>query len=268
MKEEKDANEPDEKGDDVLPLNIGGAKVHVLRRTLCSGGKSKLAYQFSGVDDDSLTKDSDGNFFIDQDFSLFNILLKNLRARENWTTRSPPVQGPEEASFSNKQEYHSFLGMVEYYELTPVVYPTKIKIHKGQVKDSKVEQYPFRFVGASKLSTFVIATEFHSRNVNSVQIKVGMVEDFRLGWAGDVFLILDLITAKLHAKNGAIEVPSSIGILKEGSVIRCSRSENTFTWEVDGELILKKTFERVDVMMIPAFKFKGTLQVEDVILDY
>ena len=57
---------------DVLRLNIGGgARVDVLRRTLTQFEGSLLESKFSGRWDDSLEKDADGNFFIDQPARLF-----------------------------------------------------------------------------------------------------------------------------------------------------------------------------------------------------
>ena len=51
---------------DVLHLNIGGNLTAVLRRTLTSVEGSMLASRFSGRWDESLEKDRNGNFFIDQ----------------------------------------------------------------------------------------------------------------------------------------------------------------------------------------------------------
>ena len=55
---------------DVLALNIGGTKIHVLRKTLCQYDKSMLSAHFSGRWDDSVDKDADGYFFIDQPYDL------------------------------------------------------------------------------------------------------------------------------------------------------------------------------------------------------
>ena len=51
---------------EVLHLNVGGDLTAVLRRTLTSVEGSMLASRFSGRWDDSLERDRDGNFFIDQ----------------------------------------------------------------------------------------------------------------------------------------------------------------------------------------------------------
>ena len=65
------------KPSDVLRLNVGGTCIDVLRRTLTSVEGSMLATRFSGRWDDSLEKDADGNFFIDQPIELF-LPLVNL----------------------------------------------------------------------------------------------------------------------------------------------------------------------------------------------
>ena len=51
---------------EVLHLNVGGDLTAVLRRTLTSVEGSMLASRFSGRWDNSLERDRDGNFFIDQ----------------------------------------------------------------------------------------------------------------------------------------------------------------------------------------------------------
>mgnify|MGYP002783603065 CR=1 FL=1 len=68
------------KDSDVLHLNVGGStNIAVLRRTLTHFENSMLASRFSGRWDDSLEKDKDGNFFIDQDPAVFVPLLNYLR---------------------------------------------------------------------------------------------------------------------------------------------------------------------------------------------
>jgi hypothetical protein len=264
----KPSSEEDKSGDDVLSLNIGGTVVNVLRRTICRGERSLLASQFSGEQDDKLIKDPKGNFFINQSYKLFSILLNHLWARDNWTPRAPPVEAPGADDFPSKREYFEFLGMVEYYDLAPVVYPTRIIVYKGNADGSKIEQYPFCFVGAPKLTTFVMQTEGHSRSITSFQIKVGKIDDFRVGWAGDEFVILDCLNSKLHMRGGAIIDAKSPIQLQDGSKIRCERSARSFRWEVDGTIIFDQTFEKPASTLIPAFKGKGTWQITEVLLAY
>lgn len=106
---------------DVLHLNVGGTKTTVLRRTLTIIPGSMLASKFSGRWDDSIEKDKDGDFFIDQDFTLFNILLRCLRNRANGDAKYPF----EEPALSEQEWEQSveLKRMVEYYGLTDSIYP-------------------------------------------------------------------------------------------------------------------------------------------------
>jgi len=78
------ANPESGKGSDSLYLNVGGEQnIAVRRSTLTQYEDSLLAATFSGRWDDSLEKDSRGNFFIDQDPQNFQLLLSFLRAKAN-----------------------------------------------------------------------------------------------------------------------------------------------------------------------------------------
>ena len=79
---------------DVLRLNVGGTRVDVLRSTLTSVEDSMLAARFSGRWDDSLEKDSDGNFFIDQPIDVFLPMIDYLRAQACMTPKACPVKSP------------------------------------------------------------------------------------------------------------------------------------------------------------------------------
>ena len=69
------------KPSDVLQISIGGTKLAVLRSTLCQYEPSLLAATFSGRWDDSVAKDADGAFFIDQPIELMMPLINYLRTR-------------------------------------------------------------------------------------------------------------------------------------------------------------------------------------------
>lgn len=270
-KESEDAettasDELESKGNDILTLNISGTTMQVLRRTICSHGHSLLASQFSGKYDDRLLKDDDGKFFVNQSFALFSVVLDQLRSRDTWTASAPPLESPMKEDFVNPRQYLQFLSLVEYYGITPVIYPTRIKIHKGNKADSKIEQYPYNFVAAMKLSTFVIQTEGHSRNITSFEIKVGKIEDFRVGWAGDEFVILDCLSAKLHMKGGATVNAKARFKMETGGIIRCVRSDSVFTWVLDGKVVCDHALQSPSSSLIPAFKGKGAWQVTNVVL--
>ena len=79
---------------DVLGLNVGGVCTSVLRRTLTQVEGSMLASKFSGRWDDSIEKDRDGYFFIDQPNDLFAPLLDFLRRQACDVPSSAPVVPP------------------------------------------------------------------------------------------------------------------------------------------------------------------------------
>ena len=110
---------------DVLHLNVGGTVTSVLRRTLTSVPGSMLASRFSGRWDDSLEKDRDDNFFIDQPFELFLPMIDYLRARNTETPLGPEVTSPE---FESETKRRNFVRMVEYFGMTPGIYPTVMEI--------------------------------------------------------------------------------------------------------------------------------------------
>ena len=129
---------------DVLQLNIGGTHCTVSRRTLCQFEPSLLAAMFSGRWDDSVEKDSDGRFFIDQPAELFMPLVDFLRAKAietpGATPVSPPAIGdevdfPEEGtsikwkSIRARSDFHRLL---EYYGMTPFVYQLVVSLRRGQ----------------------------------------------------------------------------------------------------------------------------------------
>lgn len=97
---------------DVLHLNVGGTLTAVLRKTLTSVEGSMLASRFSGRWDDSLEKDKDGNFFIDQPMELFGPMIDYLRAKACETALAPPVTTPD---FENEKKRRDFVRMVEYF---------------------------------------------------------------------------------------------------------------------------------------------------------
>ena len=96
----------DKADSDVLQLNIGGDKLAVLRRTLTSVEGSMLASRFSGRWDESLEKDSDGNFFLDLDLELFKPMINYLRAKTCETPLAPPVKSPHLKDYDTRQDFY------------------------------------------------------------------------------------------------------------------------------------------------------------------
>lgn len=101
------------KDSDVLHLNVGGStNVAVLRRTLTHFENSMLAARFSGHWDDTLERDTNGVFLIEQDPKVFLSLLNYLRQCDQKMRNEMKIQPPPATS--------EFCNMFEYYGL---VYP-------------------------------------------------------------------------------------------------------------------------------------------------
>ena len=167
------------KPSDVLQLNVGGTKLTVLRSTICYAEGSMLASKFSGRWDDSLEVEMDGNFFIDQPYELFCILINYFRACMSATPKAPPVSIYKMTRDLKPHEKEDFIRMVEYYGCTGAVYPTKIR---SSSDSAKVRQYPECTVESPDWSTFTVLPDGeHYRRIKSFQVEVGDVERIVVG---------------------------------------------------------------------------------------
>ena len=109
---------------DVLQLNVGGSCISVLRRTLTQVEGSMLASRFSGRWDESLEKDGEARFFIDQPIDLFLLMINYLRALASATLVAGPPSPP---NFTKDRKCEKdFFRMVEYYGMAPGLYPMGI----------------------------------------------------------------------------------------------------------------------------------------------
>ncbi|GFH53165.1 hypothetical protein CTEN210_09641 [Chaetoceros tenuissimus] len=171
----------DTKPCDVLHLNIGGKRLDVLRRTLCSVEDSMLATKFSGRWEDSLEKDRDGNIFINQEYSLFKAMVDYLRNKE-METEAYPVPPPK-FDRTSKQDFYR---MLSYYGMLFAIYPLKLNPHEKYPPESAM-------VSTSADGTTVIETKSfcafklspyehgESNALTSFEIKLGEVDRCEVG---------------------------------------------------------------------------------------
>ena len=159
------------KPSDVIHLNVGGKRIDVLRRTLCYVEGSMLASKFSGRWDDSLEKDKDGNFFINQDFDCLYKLIKFLRDKE---IESPkyPVSSPEGDE--------DFYRLLEYYGMMDAVYPTLL-VPIYVPEDDAFCITNGKAINASEWCTFDLTRQHHSRKIESVEVQLGDVQRLQIG---------------------------------------------------------------------------------------
>lgn len=170
---------------DVIPLNISGHITATLRRTLTMLEGSMLASRFSGRWDDSLEKDREGNFFVDQPFELFGPLLDHLRAKQSFTPSSHKVASPTREEFKSQKMFNDFKRMVEYYGMTPAVFPTVVLAHSGTDSVAIVSDFPpVVKINAKESGMFELKTDGHGRAIKSFEVTIGQVELFQIGWLG------------------------------------------------------------------------------------
>lgn len=282
---------------DVLSLNVGGARIDVLRRTLTSIEGSMLASKFSGRWDDSLEKDKDGNFFIDQPIELFLPMVNYLRSQANATPGAPVLNSP---SFSGMED--TFIRMLDYYGMTLGIYPVGV-FEVG--KDNVVAGHPEYKVETEQWQTFKLAN-LAGNNYSSVkafEIVLGNNTIAQIGWIGssktanfsdqdrekgvgyiDSSVALDCAKGGVASKSTPgssrtsdeyftqLEPTLSFG---EGTVIRCERVYHSFY--VNGTMVatLNKT-ENVQQIQsfnssspaIPCFTLKGSVRVSNIELQF
>lgn len=286
---EDDDGDHTESPNDVLHLNIGGTITAVLRRTLTSVEGSMLASRFSGRWDDSLEKDRHGNFFIDQSIELVQPMINYLRAKSCETALAPPVTSPE---FESEEMRRDFIRMVEYFGMTPGIYPTVMEICRGEPELAKICGHPKLSVTSREWSTFTLETQGHKRPITSFSVVLGTVEKVQIGWVRTGHFVKRLrrgdhkgvgeekFSFGLDCTRGGLLYEGSFTKLddgldtSEGTVIRCeNRGER---WLVNGQLVassiaLEETFQfPPDLMqysLIPAFSGKGDWQICEVELD-
>ncbi|KAL7522894.1 hypothetical protein ACHAWX_007775 [Stephanocyclus meneghinianus] len=274
---------------DVLELNVGGTITTVLRRTLTSVEGSMLASRFSGRWDDTLEKDKNGNFFIDQPIHLFQPMIDYLRARNSETPLGPPVTSPDE--FENETQRRNFVRMVEYFGMTPGIYPTVMEICRGEPTTAEISGHPNLGVSSSEWATFTLGTKGHNRPITSFSVILGQVERAQIGWVRSGHFVRKL---RPGDHKGVGEEKYSFGLdccrggllyegkftriegfsTSRGTVIRCENKGAR--WLVNGRVVasslaLDETFQLPPDLqqyhLVPAFSGKGDWKICEVELD-
>lgn len=195
----------DKSDNDVLHLNVGGDRMSVLRRTLTCVEGSMLASRFSGRWDDTLEKDSDGYFFIDQPMELFRPMINHLRAKSCETPLGPPVKSPYLKDYELRLDFYR---MVEYFGMTSGIYPTVIEMHRGDLDTAEIGSFPDCYVKSSEWSTFTVQTLGHNRDITSFEIVLGSVERMQIGWINESRYVENVS----EDKNGVGEEENSLAL--------------------------------------------------------
>ena len=257
------------KTSDVVCLNIGGKRLEVLRRTLCSVKGSLLASKFSGNCDKSLDKDRHGNFFIEEEFDQFKKMIDALRKKAT-STKKYPYKAP--------QGNEDFFRMLEYYKMTQGIYPLKLE----ELYCPKDEGCAYIFttgveyeLKSKKFCSFRITKNGHHRSVKSFEIRIGKVERLQIGikippitsilgggkdiefpysqnmGVGDLEHTFAIDTRKSCILDGGKAIKNIQTVdFKEGTVIRIETHEKN--WYVDGKLVASKKAQEGEVTTIPS----------------
>jgi hypothetical protein len=197
----------DKSDSDVLHLNVGGDRLAVLRRTLTAVEGSMLASRFSGRWDETLEKDQDGNFFIDQPIELFRPMINFLRAKACETPLGPPIKSPYIRDYDLRQDFYR---LVEYFGMTPGIYPTVIELHRGEPGSAKIGTFPDCFVKSSEWCTFTVLNQGqHNREIISYEVVLGSVERAQIGWINESRYVENLSAIN---KNGVGDEENSIAL--------------------------------------------------------
>ena len=138
------------------------------------------------------------------------------------------------------EQRQDFYRLVEFYGMTPGIYPTVIELHRGEPNTAQIGEFPDCFVKSSEWSTFTIQTLGHKRDITSFEVVLGNVERMQIGWINESRYVENLSEG---AKNGVGEEENSLaldccrgGLLNQGeftkldglsigagSVIRCEQ---------------------------------------------
>ena len=260
---------------DVLHLNVGGTKTTVLRMTLTSVPGSMLASRFSGRWDDSIEKDKDGDFFVDQEFFLFDKMITYLRNKANGSDKFP-MKSPE-IIISEKRD--DFYRMVEYYGMTNGIYPTKLTAFHPS---DSLEMLGSKKVNAKKWATFELAQDGHDRRVKTFEVILGEVQRIQIGWVcsssfsqpesdefgvGEILgtFALDLTKSSFLEKHSQSSSTPVEGLEHPKGTVVLSENYGR-TWYVNGNLVYDASEKNIPGNK-PLISVKGEIEITSVELD-
>ena len=284
---------------DVLRLNVGGTRIDVLRRTLTQIEDSMLESRFSGRWDDSLEKDADGNFFIDQPPELFIPLINYLRAK---AIETPLTRKAELPVVRNSKEVNDFRRMVDYYGLTLGLYPVGLYRVQSATKESFIGRIvPGYKIESEEWATYYIAPLNNgTRYVHSYEVTLlGQSSTVQIGWIsktetgfidyfasesgrgvgyGTASHSLDCVKNAIITNGASSDLlGGELGAIKEGSVIRSENKGNH--WYINRHLVASAT-EKCDNILeikivakneasfVPCISIKGSCAISAIELEF
>ena len=253
-----------------------------------------MSTKFSGRWDDSLEKDADGRFFIDQSMALFQPLVDYLRAVASQT---PLARFPASPVFSDPNLQQDFYRMVEYYGITLGVFPIGMYKLDSNLNQELVSSYPDYEVTSDETATFWLVPQGngHQRYINSFEVTLGAHTIAQIGWTGwtsrntvltqvaggyqgagygNFTMAFDCTRLGMIVNQQYTSIPNTS--VQNGTVIRCeSKGES---WSFDGDLkvltVASPPENAVQVSKpnvstpVPCLTVKGSFRISYIELDF
>jgi hypothetical protein len=252
---------------------------------------SMLATRFSGRWDDSLQKDRDGNFFIDQPAELFVPMIEFLRCkvRETLQPAGFPLLSPDDFGGSFNQ-FRKFADLVEYYGMTPVVLPPVINYFVAHEDDVRVSGH--HVDSRTHVTCELVPRPWDKRRIRSFEITVGTITSLQVGWAvhrtkttkgeyrsessrdyvafyvGRAYrsvgydCVTNTLTYNVDLTGDLSSLKTGLSV-QPGDVIRCERKGRDFSWSI-GEQTLTHHGATDLAESDPAFSGVGTWWVTSI----
>lgn len=266
------------KASDVIQLNVGGTLMATLRKTLTYIEDSMLAAQFSGRWDNSIEKDKDGIFFIDQPIDIFLPMIDFIRSTQSQTPSMHPPESPSLEDFGNNQrKYRDFKRMVKYFGATPGIFPVKLVDYSTSGKKRLALSGPsssFK-VAFDEWKICRLAPYGHTRKITGYEVKIGEAVDLQIGWVhGPIIATAAVIdhsnSIALNLERGGITCNSALEMVNKcvqnGTFVACKHFGKE--WYIDGDKITgswKDTWQAGDA--VPVISGKGEWTITSIELE-
>jgi BTB/POZ domain len=260
-------------GMDVIRLNVSGKRIDVLRRTLTCLEGSVLEAKFSGRWDNSLEKDDDGVYFVNQPADLFMAMIDFLQCIENAAPGATPFPTVDDFG-GNGNRFRRFADMVDFYGMTPLVLPPTIEVFGSRPDNVQI----FGHVVDAPQQVSCILAKTGSRRIRSFEVTTSGVDSFQIGWCnhamgkrsesvGQGLYSIGYDVTRCNVTSGEFNrVVSKQVSLPECThgVIRCERRGSDLIWSINGESYVEHGESGKYDSYDPAFSGKGSWRLSKI----
>jgi BTB/POZ domain len=285
-------------GSDVLHLNVGGSKqIAVFRSTLMCLEGSMLATRFSGRWDDILEKDRDGNFFIDQPADLFVPMIEFLQCKAKETLQPFSSSFPSIEDFGGSfGRFKKFVEMVEYYGMTSIVLPPRIRLLSTKHRDSV--RISGHYIDArDHIMCDLVTWPWEPRRIQSFEVTNEAINTLKVGWMmgtwdfpdaskqpeslnvpigtmwGSIGYccvgnVVQYLSNDIFGPSQSRNVEAGMSV-QAGCSIRCERRGSNFTWSAGGKAFthdpgFSDNSNHLSYYRVPAFSGRGKWWISNI----